>query len=138
MIRYNGPNGDWEQEITEGVFSGSARDDNPRAWRHGTEVLVPHVSAFGNRDDDTGDEDWEPVPAGSALEGYLLPQQELKDGSGGKYRLLKLGYLSGDRGAGEAVRARAHSDRSPVSGRPGHSRPARDTGEAAEEKEGRG
>lgn len=83
-----GPGGDFE--IEQGIFSGSARDDNPRAWKHGQKVLVPHVSSFGNRDDDTGAEDWEPLPNGSALEAYALPPQERKDGSGSFYRLLKL------------------------------------------------
>ncbi len=76
-------------ELGQGIFSGSARDDNPGAWRHGRKVLVPHVSAFGNRDDDTGEEHWESLPPDSALEAYVLPPRQRRDGSGTVYRLLK-------------------------------------------------
>ena len=48
-------------------------------------VLVPGIERFGEKNKATGEQNWEEVPAASALEGLLLPRPPGKD-----YRLLKV------------------------------------------------
>ena len=48
-------------------------------------MLVPNVTQFGEKNQATGEQGWEKLPSGSALEGLLLPQPPGKD-----YRLLKI------------------------------------------------
>jgi hypothetical protein len=77
----------------EGVYSGAAQSETvERKWiraQHAVEVLIPHVTSFGDWHvalDKQLDHD---LPAGSALAGVLLPEVERKDGTG-PYRLLKV------------------------------------------------
>jgi len=48
-------------------------------------VIVPDIDRFGEKDKATGQQNWEDLPAGSALEGLLLPRPPGKD-----CRLLKV------------------------------------------------
>ena len=52
-----------------------------------TQLSLHHhiISSFGEKDKTTGQQNWEQVPAGTALEGLLLPTPPGKD-----YRLLKV------------------------------------------------
>lgn len=82
-----GPGGYFEVKF-EAVFGGPARNESRNYWikREGAEpVFVPDVSRFGEKDKATGQQNWEDVPAGSALEGLLLPTPPGKD-----YRLFKV------------------------------------------------
>jgi hypothetical protein len=49
------------------------------------DVVVPDVTRFGEKNQATGEQGWEDLPPGSALQGLLLPQPPGKD-----YRLLKV------------------------------------------------
>jgi hypothetical protein len=83
-----GPGGEYELPFTEAVFGGPARVESRNYWikREGAEpVIVPNVSRFGEKDKTTGQQNYEDVPAGSALGGLLLPTPPGKD-----YRLLKV------------------------------------------------
>jgi len=42
-------------------------------------VIVPDIERFGEKDDTTGQQNWEDLPAGSALWGLLLPRPPGKD-----------------------------------------------------------
>jgi hypothetical protein len=90
-VLMRGPQGDFEMEFTEAVFGGPARVESKNYWlkrEHAEEVRVPNVSRFGEKDKITGAQNWEDVPAGSSLDGLLLP---LTTGKNGKdYRLLKV------------------------------------------------
>lgn len=53
--------------------------------REGAEpVIVPEIERFGEKNKTTGQQNWEELPPGSALQGLLLPIPPGKD-----YRLLK-------------------------------------------------
>jgi hypothetical protein len=88
MVRMRGPQGEFDLEFTEAVFGGPAKRESRGYWikKEGAEdVLVPNISRFGEKNKTTGEQGWEDVPAGSALEGLLLPQPP-----GKAYRLLKI------------------------------------------------
>ncbi len=83
-----GPGGEFELPFTEAIFGGAAKRESRNYWikREGAEdVIVPNVSRFGEKNKATGEQGWDDIPAGSALEGLLLPQPPGKD-----YRLLKI------------------------------------------------
>ena len=77
----------------EGLYTGAAQSESVKQkWiraQHAVEVLIPHVTSFGDwhvgRDVQL-DHD---LSAGSALAGVLLPEVARKDGTG-TYRLLKV------------------------------------------------
>lgn len=86
-VLMKGPGGFFELPF-EAVFGGPARNESRNYWikREGAEpVIVPDIERFGEKDKTTGIQNWEDVPAGSALEGLLLPMPPGKD-----YRLLKV------------------------------------------------
>src|SRR4051794_820316 len=88
MVLMRGPGGDFEVPFDEAVFGGPARNESRNYWikREGAEpVIVPNVDRFGEKDKTTGQQNWEDVPAGTALEGLLLPTPP-----GKAYRLLKV------------------------------------------------
>ena len=88
VVLMRGPQGDYELPFTEAIFGGPARVESRNYWikREGAEeVIVPDVTRFGEKDKATGEQGWEDLPAGSALEGLLLPQPP-----GKSYRLLKV------------------------------------------------
>ena len=66
---------------------------------------MPEVERFGEKDKATGQQNWEDAPAGSALEGLLLPTPPGKD-----YRLLKVVTQA----ATADQLARLGNDRAPV------------------------
>ncbi len=87
-VLLRGPAGEFELPFAEAVFGGPARAESRNYWikREGAEpVLVPGIERFGEKDQATGEQHWEDVPAGSALEGLLLPTPP-----GKHYRLLKV------------------------------------------------
>ena len=88
VVLMRGPQGDYELPFTEAIFGGPARVESRNYWikREGAEeVIVPDVTRFGEKNKTTGEQGWEDLPAGSALEGLLLPQPP-----GKSYRLLKV------------------------------------------------
>ena len=88
MVLMRGPGGEYELPFDEATFGGPARIESRNYWikREGAEpVLVPNISGFGEKDKATGEQNWEEVPAGSSMEGLLLPRPPGKD-----YRLLKV------------------------------------------------
>ena len=90
------------------IFGGPARRESRNYWlgrERAEAVLVPDISRFGEKHEVTGEQTWEEVPAGSALEGFLLPQPPGKD-----YRLLKVVTQP----ATEDQLARLGNDRAPV------------------------
>ncbi len=87
-VLMRGPQGEFELPFNEAVFGGPAKTESRNYWikREGAEeVIVPHVTRFGEKNKTTGEQGWEDVPPGSALEGLLLPQPPGKE-----YRLLKI------------------------------------------------
>ena len=87
-VLMRGPGGEFELPFTEAIFGGPAKRESRKYWirREGAEdVLVPNVSRFGEKNQTTGEQGWEELPRGSALEGLLLPQPPGKN-----YRLLKV------------------------------------------------
>ena len=87
VVLMKGPGGYFELPF-EAVFGGPARNESRNYWikREGAEpVIVPEVERFGEKDKTTGQQNWEDVPAGTALEGLLLPKPPGKE-----YRLLKV------------------------------------------------
>jgi hypothetical protein len=87
-VLMRGPQGEFELPFTEAVFGGPARSESRNYWikREGAvDVLVPDVTRFGEKNQATGEQGWEDLPPGSALQGLLLPQPPGKD-----YRLLKV------------------------------------------------
>jgi hypothetical protein len=83
-----GLGGEFEIPFDEAIFGGPARSESRNYWirREGAEpVIVPEVERFGEKDKTTGEQNWEDVPAYSAVEGLLLPQPPGKE-----YRLLKV------------------------------------------------
>ena len=88
MVKMRGPGGEYELPFTEAVFGGPARKESRGYWikREGAvDVLIPRVSRYGEKDKRTGAQNYEDIPADSALEGLLLPQTP-----GKTYRLLKV------------------------------------------------
>jgi hypothetical protein len=87
-VLMRGPQGEFEIPFDEAVFGGPAKTESRNYWikREGAEeVLVPEVTRFGEKNKATGEQGWENLPPGSALEGLLLPQP-----LGKQYRLLKV------------------------------------------------
>ena len=88
LVLMRGPGGEFELPFDEAAFGGPARNESRNYWirREGAEpVLVPDVSLFGEKDKVTAEQNWEEVPAGTAMEGLLLPRPPGKE-----YRLLKV------------------------------------------------
>ena len=86
-VLMKGPGGFFELPF-EAVFGGPAKSESRNYWikKEGAEpVIVPEIERFGERDKVTGQQNWEDVPPGSALEGLLLPTPP-----GKAYRLLKV------------------------------------------------
>lgn len=86
-VLMKGPGGFFELPF-EAVFGGPARNESRNYWisREGAEpVIVPDIERFGEKSKATGEQNWEDVPPGSALEGLLLPTPPGKE-----YRLLKV------------------------------------------------
>ncbi len=70
------------------IFGGPARSESRNYWlrrEQAESVIIPDISRFGEKDKSTGQQNWEDVPAGTALDGLLLPTPPGKD-----YRLLKI------------------------------------------------
>jgi len=87
-VHMRGPGGEYELPFTEAIFGGPARVESRNYWirREGAEpVIVPDVERFGEKNKDTGEQNYEDVPAGTAFEGMLLPTPP-----GKAYRLLKI------------------------------------------------
>jgi hypothetical protein len=87
-VLMRGPQGEYELPFTEAIFGGPARNESRNYWlkqERAEEVIVPEVTRFGEKNKTTGEQGWEDLPLGSALEGLLLPQPP-----GKAYRLLKI------------------------------------------------
>lgn len=87
-VLMRGPQGEYELPFTEAIFGGPAKRESRNYWLHregAEDVLVPHVTRFGEKNKTTGEQGWEDVAPGSSLEGLLLPQPP-----GKAYRLLKV------------------------------------------------
>ncbi len=87
-VLLKGPGGEFELPFTDAVFGGPAKKESRNYWiqrERAEDVIVPNVSRFGEKNKSTGEQGWEDVPPGSALQGLLLPQPPGKD-----YRLLKI------------------------------------------------
>jgi hypothetical protein len=111
-VLMRGPQGEFELPFTEAVFGGPAKTESRNYWikREGAvDVIVPDVTRFGEMNKTTGEQGWEDLPAGSALEGLLLPQPPGKD-----YRLLKVVTQP----ATPDQIARLGNDRAPIVRRP--------------------
>jgi hypothetical protein len=83
-----GPGAEFEIPFEDAVFAGPAKTESRGYWiqREGAvDVIVPDITRFGEKNKMTGEQGWEDLPPGSALEGLLLPQPPGKD-----YRLLKI------------------------------------------------
>jgi hypothetical protein len=107
-VLMRGPQGEFELPFTEAVFGGPAKIESRNYWinREGAvDVVVPDVTQFGEKNKTTGQQGWEDLPPGSALEGLLLPQPPGKD-----YRLLKIVT----RPATSGQMARLGNDRAPI------------------------
>lgn len=112
-VLMRGPGGEFEIPFDEAVFGGPAKRESRNYWikREGAEdVLVPNVSRFGEKNKATGEQGWEDITPGSALEGLLLPQPPGKD-----YRLLKIVIQP----ATPAQLAHLGNDRAPIVHPPG-------------------
>jgi hypothetical protein len=87
-VLLRGPGGEFEIPFDEAIFGGPARNESRNYWieREGAEpVRVPDIERFGEKNKATGEQNWQEVPANSAMEGLLLPRPPGKD-----YRLLKV------------------------------------------------
>lgn len=87
-VLLKGPGGEFELPFTEAIFGGPAKRESRGYWlrrERAEEVMVPNVTRFGEKNQATGEQGWEQLPPGSALEGLLLPQPP-----GKIYRLLKI------------------------------------------------
>ena len=107
-VLMRGPGGDFELPFTEAIFGGPAKRESRGWWRskeRAEDVLVPNVSRFGEKNKTTGEQGYEDLPQGSALEGLLLPQPP-----GKQYRLLKIVTQP----ATPEQAARLGNDRTPV------------------------
>lgn len=108
MVLLRGLGGEFELPFNEAVFGGPAKTESRSYWinRQGAEeVIVPNVTRFGEKNKATGEQNWEDLPSGSALQGLLLPQPSGKD-----YRLLKIVTQP----ATQNQIARLGNDRAPV------------------------
>ena len=88
MVLIRGPGGDYELPFDEAIFGGPARVESQSYWikrERAEPVLIPDVERFGEKDKVTGQQNYEDVPPGTALEGLLLPTPP-----GKAYRLLKV------------------------------------------------
>jgi hypothetical protein len=88
MVRLKGPGAEFDLPFGDAVFGGPAKRESRAYWKgveRAVEVVIPDVSRFGEKNKVTGEQGWEDLPAGSSLEGLLLPQPPGKD-----YRLLKV------------------------------------------------
>ena len=110
MVMMTGPGGDYTVPFTA-IFGGPARSESKGYWkREGAEdVLVPNIESFGEKSKVTGEQNWEAVPAGTALQGLLLPEAVAKK-TGKPYRLLKVVTQQ----ATADQEARLGNDRAPV------------------------
>jgi len=107
-VRMKGPGAEFELEFDGAVFGGPAKRESRGYWKgveRAEEVIIPHVSRFGEKNKVTGEQNWEDVADGSSLEGLLLPQPPGKD-----YRLLKV--VTQPATAEQA--ARMGNDRAPI------------------------
>ena len=107
-VLLRGPGGEFELPFTEAIFGGPAKTESRNYWinrERAEEVIVPNVTRFGEKNKATGEQNWEDLPPGSALQGLLLPQPPGKD-----YRLLKIVT----RPATQDQIARLGNDRAPV------------------------
>ncbi len=105
-VLLKGPGGTFELEYDQAVFSGNAREDKKRYWlKQADEVVVPGITAYGERNKETGAQSFEEVPEGSKMLGFLLPPPE-----GKTYRLLKILTTDG----GPTRTALFGNDRTPV------------------------
>ena len=80
--------GEFELPDEEAVFGGPARTESRGSWlhrEHAEPAIIPKVTGFGEKDKTTGQQNWEELPAPSALEALLLPTPPSK-----AYRLLKV------------------------------------------------
>lgn len=87
-VLLRGPGGEFELPFAEAILGGPAKRESRGYWkgREGAEdVIAPNVTRFGEKNKATKEQGWEDVPAGSSLEGLLLPQPP-----GKSYRLLKI------------------------------------------------
>src|SRR3569833_168962 len=87
-VLMRGPQGEFELPFTEAVFGGPAKSESRGYWiqrENAENVIVPDVTGFGEKNKTTGEQGWENLQPGSALEGLLLPQPPGKD-----YRLLNV------------------------------------------------
>jgi len=87
-VLLKGPGAEFDLPFDDAVFGGPAKSESRNYWikREGAEpVIVPDVSRFGEKNKTTEEQGWEDVPAGSSLQGLLLPRPPGKD-----YRLLKV------------------------------------------------
>lgn len=113
IVLIRGPGGEFEMEC-EAIFGGPARKESKAYWKgqmKAEDCLVPDVEQFGEKDKATGVQNWEAVPAGTTLQGLLLPEETAKK-TGKPYRLLKV--VTQDATAEQA--ARLGNDRVPVFG----------------------
>lgn len=107
-VLMKGPGAVFEIPFEDAVFGGPAKSESRNYWirREGAEpVIVPDIERFGEKNKTTGEQGWEDVPPGTALEGLLLPQPPGKN-----YRLLKIVTQP----ATEEQLARLGNDRAPV------------------------
>jgi len=107
-VLMKGPGAIFELPFDDAVFGGPAKSESRNYWirREGAEpVIVPDIERFGEKNKVTGEQGWEDVPPGTALEGLLLPQPP-----GKAYRLLKIVTQPA---TGDQV-ARLGNDRAPV------------------------
>lgn len=87
-VLMKGPGAVFELPFHDAIFGGPAKSESRSYWirREGAEpVLIPGVERFGEKNQTTGEQGWEDLSPGTALEGLLLPQPPGKD-----YRLLKI------------------------------------------------
>lgn len=87
-VLIRGPQGEFELPFTEAIFGGPAKRETRNYWikKEGAEeVTVPNVSKFGEKNKTTGEQVWEDMPSGSALQGLFLTQPP-----GKQYWLLKI------------------------------------------------
>jgi hypothetical protein len=76
-VLMKGPGGFFDLPF-EAVFGGPARNESRNYWikQEGAEpVIVPEIERFGEKDKVSGQQNWEDVPAGSALEGAVAAHQ---------------------------------------------------------------
>jgi hypothetical protein len=88
VVKMRGPGGEWAMEYDGAVFGGAAKSEKRKYWlmaQRAEEVRIPGVSRFGERNKQTGQQNFEEVTPDSVMEGLLLPSPAGKD-----YRLLKV------------------------------------------------